>query len=1135
MANDRTTDNRGQSKNTAKEPDAKRAAKTKQHHRWRLLTMLVTLAVAAWCLPIVVAKTPLLTWILKMATADLGGSVSVKSASFGWLSPIEVQDVEVKDKEGKQVLTVASVVGDRRLGAILFNYSNLGKFTLSGAKLSVVMRDDGTNVEDLLAKYLVPKKTSSSTKIGLVVDIVDGAASVTDELTGLVWQVQKLSVKFDMADGPDGPIGVDVASDLRDTRGAGKLTAGIKMGPAASEAKLSVEQFPLAMLRPLAARFMPGTTVTGRLSSEIAATWGGKAGDKNGVEGRLSVQGFSLATRAMQTDVLQLAGLRADCRASWQPDRLDIEKSSIQCDVGNATLVGTIPLGGKDGLSLSAILHQRQEFRGGVDLARLAQLLPATLNLRQQMQINSGQVQWVLSSLPDQQGTRWHGQLEAGNLTATDAAKRQIAWNKPILAMFDAREGSTGLVVDRLLCESDFLHVEGAGTADNLTAKLTFSLNKLAEQLGQFTTFGNAKFAGEGDGNLTWKRSPDHLFDAGANVQVRGFQLQMAGEQKNQPAWREDSLLVYVSAKGQTNFDVNTRIDAATLNVTSGFDQIDAKIMEPVKDLQGGGVWRVSAQIKGQLQNWPARLALWLPMNNCQLAGGYIVAAEGVASKDGAELRQFGFAAEPLIVKSPLLNINETRIEGSAAGSWNGQQRRLQVPAASIKCATAAVDANNVVIALPASGSTELAGTIQYRGDAGRMRLWFANPKTTADWRLAGQFEGSLALQQNAGLVHGATTTKLTNLAVVSGGKQFQEPIVQLVAQGDYDPKLQTLLFTRCELTSSALSAAAAGRVSPASGQENGQIEGKLRYDLERLSGLLRPCLGSNVSLAGRGDTSASYRGPFALGSGAAAAAFRWDGAKLYGFSLGPAEMKATLANGVVQVEPLDLPVGGGKVHLAPRLQLTSAPMEFSLPRGPLVQKVQIDPAMCGSLLQYAAPALAGVTTAQGTFSIDLDECRIPIGDLDNANVSGRLTIHSMAIGPGPMTRELATFMSREAPAQLRKESVVPFQMVKGRVYHKDLELIFPDITIRSSGWVKVSDQTMELLIQMPVPPKWQAGNNLLSQAARNQVLSVPLRGTLAKQTLDPKVLQDLTRQFAQKAVGNVIEGQLNKLFTPKR
>ena len=150
----------------------------------------------------------------------------------------------MKDKAGKPVLTVASVIGDRRLGAILFNYTNLGKFTLSGTKLSVAMRDDGTNVEDVLAKYLAPKEKPSSTKIGLAIEIVDGDASVTDEPTGLVWQVQKLSVKFDMADGADGPISVEVATDLCDARGTGKLSAGVKMARRRTRPSSASRNFP---------------------------------------------------------------------------------------------------------------------------------------------------------------------------------------------------------------------------------------------------------------------------------------------------------------------------------------------------------------------------------------------------------------------------------------------------------------------------------------------------------------------------------------------------------------------------------------------------------------------------------------------------------------------------------------------------------------------------------------------------------------------------------------------------------------------------------------------------------------------------------------------------------------------------
>jgi len=437
-------------------------------------------------------------------------------------------------------------------------------------------------------------------------------------------------------------------------------------------------------------------------------------------------------------------------------------------------------------------------------------------------------------------------------------------------------------------------------------------------------------------------------------------------------------------------------------------------------------------------------------------------------------------------------------------------------------------------MALPATG-LELAGTVNYQGDAGRIRQWFADPRMPSLWRLAGQLKGSAEFQQTAGVVHGTTTAEQPNLPDVdSAGKQIQEPLVRHVAQGDYDSQSKTIQLSRCELTSSALTAAIGGRFAPVNGQ-NTQLEGKVNYDLDRLTLLLSPCLGPDIRIAGRGSSSASYHGPFSLAEGSAALTLHWDGANLYGFPLGPADIKATMANGAVQIDPLDVALSGGTVHLAPRVQLTSNPMVLSLPKGPLAQRIQINTAMCGSGLQYVAPALAGATNAQGTFSIDLDDCRIPIGDLKKANITGRLTVHSMVVAPGPMIHQLATFLNREAPAQLKRESVVPFQMVDGRVYHKNLQLEFPDITICSSGWVDVVGKTLEITVQMPVPPKWQAGNNMLSDAMRNQTIVVPLHGTLAKPTVDQKVVANLTAQFMKKAAGNVIEGELNRLLTPRK
>jgi translocation and assembly module TamB len=142
-----------------------------------------------------------------------------------------------------------------------------------------------------------------------------------------------------------------------------------------------------------------------------------------------------------------------------------------------------------------------------------------------------------------------------------------------------------------------------------------------------------------------------------------------------------------------------------------------------------------------------------------------------------------------------------------------------------------------------------------------------------------------------------------------------------------------------------------------------------------------------------------------------------------------------------------------------------------------------------------------------------------------------------MDVSPGPLIHTLSALLGKDTPASLRHESVVPFRMVDGRVYHENLELMFPDFTIRTSGWVG-TDQRMQIMAEMPVPPKWLE-NNPLASTLRNQTIRVPVAGTLSKPDLDKQAMEQLTRQFVHKAAENLLQNevsqQLDRLFAPKK
>ena len=314
---------------------------------------------------------------------------------------------------------------------------------------------------------------------------------------------------------------------------------------------------------------------------------------------------------------------------------------------------------------------------------------------------------------------------------------------------------------------------------------------------------------------------------------------------------------------------------------------------------------------------------------------------------------------------------------------------------------------------------------------------------------------------------------------------------------------------------------------------------------MAKLARMLRPYIGPDVQIVGSGVCPVSYSGPLSPAEAGvhgirAQAAVAWQRAGVYGVPIGPGQLKLSLADGVLAAQPIRLDVSRGQVLLEPRLRLAPEPAQFSLPPGPLATQVQITPQMCESVLKYIAPVMAGVTSAEGRFSIAMQGCRIPLSDPAQGELAGKLTVHSVQIGPGPLVKELAVLLGRASPAALRRESTVDFRMVRGRVYHQGLELVFPDLTIRTYGSVGL-DQTLAVMAEMPVPPKW-LGNNVLGSALKDQTIRLPIGGTLGQPKIDRRELDRLSRQFIEKAARGVIEDELGKqleqlegLFGPPR
>jgi translocation and assembly module TamB len=191
---------------------------------------------------------------------------------------------------------------------------------------------------------------------------------------------------------------------------------------------------------------------------------------------------------------------------------------------------------------------------------------------------------------------------------------------------------------------------------------------------------------------------------------------------------------------------------------------------------------------------------------------------------------------------------------------------------------------------------------------------------------------------------------------------------------------------------------------------------------------------------------------------------------------------------------------------------------------------------MCAGVLGYVMPALADVAEADGRISLTLDGGRLPLMAPATGELKGTLVIHSAALGPGAVSREIGLLLKQEAPACRVRGCKVPFQLVNGRVHHRDLALNFPDVTVKTSGSVGL-DGSLALVAEMPIPARL-VGASKLSAALAKQTIRVPITGTVDHPRVDQTALRAIMAQLTRDAAGDAlrqeVEGQLQRLLRPR-
>jgi hypothetical protein len=1152
-------------------------ASSRRWPRW-LGGGLLLVAALAWFAPALIVASGLANGLIRSAAADLKGEVSIGGLSLGWRSPVRVFGVTLKDAQGDQVAQLDELETEKSLWSLLTSGGRLGQITLRSPKLEIVLRPDGSNLEDVL-RPLLEMESEGPPAIDLTLVVEDGEATIRDVATNRSWQIARLAATVAVPVDPAQPLSVSAAGDILGGATPGRLAVDAQIlrpatpdgVPLPEKAGIELLNFPLEMLEPLAARSQPGTALAGTLTAAFTARSEGAAEQRKiSFSGQAATAGLSVRMPAWK-EALRLQTLEVPLQGSVLGDVLSIAQLAVQSEVGQATAAGDLRLSElRKGDVLAAVANAPCQVAGRLDLAAIARLLPGTLRVREGMVVQSGGVDWLLAGQPGAAGGyEWNGRVTTSDLAAEQAG-RVIRWNDPLVAEFQVRRDRQNLLVDRLECRSSFLQATGSGTLDQLQATANLDLDRLAGELGQFFDFGGTKLAGRGTAQIRWSRDAQQQFTANAQAKLVDFEWTRAGG----APWIERELTAGLTANGRTSGAQLARLDTATATLSAAGGAATLQLAGPIDAPSSASSWPLSARLQGSLEQWQPRLALFVPLEDWSLAGQCDLSAQALVGPNEVQLSSLELSVQRLQAVSATRFISEPELRLKAAGVLKREPLQVTITQADLTSSALQARATDLRYQTLA-GVPTLQGTLDYAGDLGRMNAWLRSPQEPPKLTYAGRLVGQLRGQSSGDTAVVELQTTIDNLAVTStaprpatagaaSGPLWREPRVTFKAQLTHDRAADALKLTAVELASGMLKLSAAGQLTELTKRRVVELNGKLDYDLAQLSRVLEPYWGTDVQLVGRQARNFQVRGPLAEATVASGpvggwrrldgtASFGWDRANLVGLAVGPANFEATMGRGLVQVKPVDLVVAQGRVSLAPRIRLAPEPAELLFDKGPVVQQVQLTEEICAGLLKYAAPALAGAAVAQGQLSVDLEGGRLPLADLGAGELSGRLTIHAAQVRAGPVMQEML-WLAKQIEAMLRNRQLsdtapagneplvkvadnsVPFQLQDRRVYHEGLEIQVGEVTVRTRGSVGL-DQSLALLAEVPIRSEWLQKVPRLA-GMQNQTIRIPIAGTLNQPQIDRNAWKDLAGQFLQGAVQELLRGEvergLDRLLRPR-
>lgn len=479
--------------------------------KWLIIIVVVLAAVLLFLslLPMIASSQWGKGRVLGAATPHIPGELSVDTWSLSWFGDQKITGISYSDPDtGVQVGTTEVTVA-KGLFSFLLDRGNVGTVTVTRPDIQIRLPESAT--EDTKSKPLPNQDNNGTDNVepsqsgvekgraaeplrlppisGRMV-IVDGVIAVVRPDKGAEPVAKDINGEINIVSLED-PVTYSLI--LASPSGEGNFSGDGKVmlqgaddfpGSIQTSGDLLIKNWDISQLLDLAAAFGSAPAGKGILDSEIS--FDGSLNERVTVNGTIDLANLELFGGPLGDDKPFIEKTSIVLSLSTDLDSLELSSLELSSPLADGSLSALVAADGA------------QQFTTDlrINLQKVAEQLPHTLNLQEGLQITDGTIELEGQAHLDQGENRFQANALVDGLSGVRDSKK-ISLAEPFSLSLKGQQGKGGLNLENFSVTSSFLQGEGQGNLNDMQLSLNADLGAALAEISQFIALQDYQAKGQ--------------------------------------------------------------------------------------------------------------------------------------------------------------------------------------------------------------------------------------------------------------------------------------------------------------------------------------------------------------------------------------------------------------------------------------------------------------------------------------------------------------------------------------------------------------------------------------------------------------------------------------------------------------